>query len=138
MHSAVVVMTVLLHCVHSPVAASIICTYQTHERSRMGKEEHRCWKGPEEVKNPDGARRKAPPLPERFEGAKVRRTAVVVKLCIDAAGQVARTLVLVSSGNMEVDDFYRNTLSKWTFRPVVKDGEPTPSVFTVAVNWNPR
>jgi len=114
-------------------------TDRAEQRSHAEKTDvPRCWEGSEEVKNADGRSRKAPPLPERFEGSKVSRTAIVLMLCIDSDGQVARTLVQASSGNADVDDFYRSTLSKWTFEPAVENGEPVPSVFTVAVNWNPR
>jgi TonB family protein len=111
----------------------------TQRRSQMNRQTPRCWVGGgEETKNADGAARKAPPLPERFENANVRRTAVVLKLCVDVSGKVARTIVVTSSGNTEVDAFYRAAVAGWTFKPATRDGVAVPSVFTMAVNWNPR
>jgi TonB family protein len=111
----------------------------TQPRSQMNQQTPRCWAGSGvETKNTDGAGRKAPPLPERFENAKVRRTAVVLKLCVDASGKVARTVVVTSSGNTDVDSFYRAAVAGWTFKPATQDGVAVPSVFTIAVNWNPR
>jgi TonB family protein len=111
----------------------------TQSRSRMNQQTPRCWAGSgEETKNTDGAGRKAPPLPERFENAKVLRTAVVLKLCVDESGKVAKTLVVTSSGNTDVDSFYREAVAGWIFKPAKRGGVVVPSVFTMAVNWNPR
>lgn len=119
------------------VPQEMTCTSQTDPASPTAEEEKdkRCWKDSEEVKNPDKTPRKTPLLAERFERVKVRRSVVVLKLCIDSSGNVARTVVLTSSGNTEVDDFFRSAVSKWTFEPATKDGEPVPSVYTIAVSW---
>ena len=109
---------------------------ETDRAKPTAKPDTRCWKGTEKA-NPDAAGRKAPLLPKRFDDAKVLRTVVVVKLCIDHTGQVSRTIVLTSSGNDDVDQFYRDALKKWTFKPLSNDGV-TPSIATISVNWNPR
>ena len=105
---------------------------------RAEKPEPRCWTEAKEIQNAGRKGRQAPPLPDRFNGADVRQTAVVLKLCVDSDGRVARTIVLVSSGNDAVDDFYREELSKWTFDPPIRRGKRVVSVSTVAINWNSR
>jgi TonB family protein len=112
-------------------------TYFDQSRPSSDREP-RCWKEGNETKNADGQKRQAPPLPERFNGAKVRRTAIVLKLCIDSTGRVTDTIPLVSSGNKEVDAFYRHALSQWTFKPPIKNGQPMVSVSTIAVSWNTK
>jgi TonB family protein len=140
MISIPILFAALLLNAETRVVASNASTSQTDDdtRAEAGKDEPRCWEGSEEVRNPDETKRKLPFLPERFDGAKVRITAVALKLCIDSDGKVARTFVLTSSGNTEVDEFYRSALSKWTFEPAFKEDHPVPSVFTITVNWNPR
>ena len=119
------------------VVVESICVSSTAQQARNPQREQRCWKEAEEIVNRHSARRTASPLPARFDGEKVDRTAIVLKLCIDASGDVVRTIVLTSSGNKAIDGFYKDTLSKWQFKPVIKNGVAVPSVATIAVNWNP-
>jgi hypothetical protein len=102
------------------------------------KPEQECWKNAKEETNTDRTKRQPPVLPSKFHGVSVRRTFVAVKLCIDSAGLVDRTILVTSSGNSEIDEFYRAEFKTWTFKPLVKAGGSVPSVWTISVNWNPR
>jgi TonB family protein len=85
-----------------------------------------CWDGTSEVKNPDVAKRKLPQLPAKLASANVQRHMVTLKLCIDATGHVARSLVIISSGSAEVDQFYRDAVARWNLRPPVRDRQSIP------------
>jgi TonB family protein len=134
MATYLVVLTMFLSS-HS--APGSMCAEQKDQQSSSAQKQKSCWKGSQEIPNPDVRGRKAPPPPKRFDGAKVGRTAVVVKLCINADGQVAKSILLTSSENQEIDEYYRDLLSTWKFKPILRDGVPVPSVVTIAVNWNP-
>jgi TonB family protein len=101
------------------------------------KEPETCWGSSKEVKNRDRTRRIPPPLPAKLASVKVQRTTVLLKLCIDTSGRVARTLVVVSSGSKDVDEYYRSAVAKWTFEPAVSEGERVKSVFLLSVGWVP-
>lgn len=102
------------------------------------KPQEQCWKGGNDETNLDRTKREVPVLPSKFDGAKVRRPSVEIKLCIDAAGRVDRTIVLTSSGNTDIDEFYRAAFKAWTFKPLLKAEGAVPSAWTIGVNWNPR
>mgnify|MGYP003353598692 CR=1 FL=1 len=98
--------------------------------------EERCWgKGPE-LANADGRPRRFRPLPTSLARHPVTRQSVVLKLCVDRAGGVARALMVTSSGDKEVDQFFQNQALRWEFRPLVKDGNQVSSVVRVGSNWN--
>ena len=103
-----------------------------------GKPVPKCWKDVPEVRNAKGSGKQPPSLPDRFSGAKVLRTAILVKLCISDTGIVERSIVLSSSGNSDIDRFYDEELSDWVFMAPLVNGKPVKSVSVVAVNWNTR
>jgi TonB family protein len=97
-----------------------------------------CWKDIEEVKNPDVRAKKMPVLPASLASATVKRPLVALKVCINESGEVPRSIVVTSSGNRKVDQFYQDTVSRWKLKPVIRNGKPTPSVANVSVTWNIR
>ncbi len=94
-----------------------------------------CWSGVTELKNRDHARRPVPRLPVKLTTAPVLRRAVSLKLCVDESGGVTRALVLASSGNADVDTFYREAVLTWKFKPLKRDGKYIPSVASVTFHW---
>ena len=72
-------------------------------------------------------------MPPELANAQVRRSVMFLKLCVSETGEVARLLVLESSGNPDVDKYYSTQLSKWTFTPAERDKRKVRSVVPVTV-----
>ena len=101
---------------------------RTDERSRP-----RCWTDEAEIENPDVKNRRPIRLPSELATAKTRRAIMLLKLCVSETGAVARVIVVESSGNLDVDDFYLKEFSKWVFKPVERRHRRIRTVATVAV-----
>ncbi len=97
------------------------------------KEETACWHGEPETQNQNVGKRRPTRLPPDLANAKVRRSVVLLKLCISETGDVARVIVLRSSGNADIDRFYCKELQKWTFTPVLRNNKKARSVLPVTV-----
>ena len=121
------------------LSASPIEATELNGKARgISKPEEQCWKGGKDETNPDRTKREVPVLPSKFDGVKVRRPSVEIKLCIDVVGRVDRTILLTSSGNTDIDEFYRAAFKAWTFKPLLKPEGAVSSAWTIGVNWNPR
>jgi outer membrane biosynthesis protein TonB len=62
---------------------------------------------------------------------------LLLKLCIDSTGRVARVLTIRSSGNTAVDNLFADSFAKRRFKPVVKDGAAVPSAMSVSALFHP-
>ena len=98
--------------------------------------EARCWPGIDERLNADRRRRLLPRLPARLAREPVKQRAIALKLCVDENGKVARTIVVISTGNSKIDQFYRTAAEEWTFEPLRKQGSTAPSVVKKSLVWN--
>ena len=94
----------------------------------------RCWPGAPEIQDPNPGKHRPSRLPPQLANARVRSPGMLLRLCVSEAGQVARVLVLESSGNPDVDKYYTTELSKWRFPPAEQDGRRVRSVVPVTVN----
>lgn len=94
-----------------------------------------CWGAGEQLLNSGTRHNKTSPLPPEL-ASNSTRPSVTLKLCIDSAGDVAKTFVLRSSGSTAVDSFYKEAVAKWTFKPAQKDGKAVPSFMHLWVGWN--
>ncbi len=101
------------------------------------RKEPSCWPGGAEVVTSDPTPRLLPPPGNELTGV-VKRTSVLLKVCIDDKGNVERTFVLRSTGNKNVDAYFQAAAAKWTFKPAQQDGKPVPSVMRISTAWNPR
>ena len=97
------------------------------------KEQMNCWPGEPEIQNPNTGKRRPPRLPPTLVNAKTERSVILLKLCVSDTGEVARVLLLDSSGNADVDNHYTKALSTWTFTPVEREKRKVRSVVSVAV-----
>jgi hypothetical protein len=97
------------------------------------KELASCWPGGQETQNPNSRKHRPSRLPPALAKARVQRSVMLLKLCISERGDVARVLVLESSGNPDVDNYYSTELSKWTFTPAQRDNKKVPTVSSVAI-----
>ena len=95
-----------------------------------------CWGDANDVKNSDTTKQIVPLLSPHLAAAKVSRRVVTLRLCIDGTGRVARSIVLVSSGNKAVDQFYRDAVGKRKYRPAESAGKAVPSAVDVSIGWN--
>ena len=68
----------------------------------------------------------------------VKRHAVALRLCIDEKGTVARSIVVVSSGNPDVDAFYQRAAEEWKLKPATRGGKVVPSTADVSASWTAR
>jgi outer membrane biosynthesis protein TonB len=90
-----------------------------------------CWA--DEIRNPNPGAVKPPLLSPELASAEVRRTAVLLKVCIRETGQVDRVLVLKSTGNVDVDSYFVKEMSKRTFKPLRRANANVRSAAEVAV-----
>jgi outer membrane biosynthesis protein TonB len=105
------------------------------QKSRDSKEQRSvCWPGEREIKNPNPASRRPTRLPPELVDAKVQRSVVLLKACISESGDVPRVIVVQSSGNADVDGYYKAELSKWRFAPAERDKKKIRSVVDVAIS----
>jgi hypothetical protein len=63
----------------------------------------------------------------------VRRSVIILKLCVSETGEVARVLVLESWGNADVDKYFTTELSRWTFTPAEREQGSVRSLVPVTV-----
>jgi hypothetical protein len=97
------------------------------------EEQAMCWPGEPEIQNANPGKHRPSRLPRGLAKEKVKRSVILLKLCVSDTGNVARVLVLRSSGNAAVDDYYVKDLSSWTFTPVEHDKRNVRSVVPVTV-----
>jgi hypothetical protein len=102
--------------------------------SKQSVKEESCWPDIAEVKNRNPGKHKPIRLPEELLSERVSHTPLRLKLCISSEGKVERAIVTESSGNKEVDAFYRSALSARTYQPVKHDLVAVSSVLRVSVN----
>jgi TonB family protein len=95
-----------------------------------------CWAGTSDLPNPYPRKQSMPLLPPELATRRTDRRSIVLKLCIDASGRVDHAIVLSSTGDKEVDDFFRLHAAKWKFKPARKNGKPIPSVVKSSTMWN--
>jgi hypothetical protein len=62
---------------------------------------------------------------------------LVLKLCIDTTGHVARTLTIRSSGSAGVDKLVVDNFARRQFKPVVRNGVVVPSAMWVTSIFDP-
>lgn len=103
------------------------------QKNAQKKEAVSCWPGEPEIQNPKPSKHRPSRLPPELANAKVQRSVMLLKLCVSEAGDVARVLVLKSSGNPDVDKHYTTELSKWTVAPAERDNNRVRSVVPVTV-----
>lgn len=128
---------VCLGCLDAPGRAHSAAKQHEGQPSQA-QAEPSCWPRRPEVITADPTPRKLPALPRQLTGLEVKQFSVALKVCIDEKGQVARTLVLRSSGNREVDAFFQAATAKWKFKPAQQGGKAVPSVLRVSTTWNPQ
>lgn len=97
--------------------------------ARSGKT---CWDGPV-VRNRDGSKNKMPSMPAKFAGRKITNTVAVFSACVESDGSIAKVLTSRSSGDADVDAFYRDAILKWKVAPEERRGKKVRSVLTVVV-----
>jgi len=135
----VMLSTVKTHIILSTVVAialgALVAAQDAQTRSRDTKTSQRnvCWPGEAEIQNSNIGSRRTPRLPPELADEKVQRSVMSLKLCVSETGEVARVLLLRSSGNAKVDTYYTTELSKWTFKPAEKDKRSIHSVVPVTV-----
>jgi TonB family protein len=95
-----------------------------------------CWAGTSDVPNPYARKQSMPLLPPELAMRKTDRRSIILKLCIDASGRVDRAIVLSSTGDKDIDDFFRLHAAKWKFKPARKNGKAIPSVVKSSTMWN--
>lgn len=91
-----------------------------------------CWDGPV-VRNKDGSKNKMPSMPAKLADRKITNTVVVFSACVESDGSIAKVLTARSSGDADVDAFYREALLKWKVVPEERQGKKVRSVLTVVV-----
>lgn len=127
-----------------PPQPSLLATYtQVAKQSRRVKStppkappEPRCWGAEPETLNPDVKHPPIAVLPSDLAAKPVERRTIILKLCIDEAGQVTDTLVLLSTGDSEVDNFFRRQAAKRRFKPLEKGDRPIKTVAKMSVVWD--
>jgi TonB family protein len=108
------------------------------QQKAQKKETVSCWPGEPEIQNANPGKHRPGRLPPELANAKVQRSAVLLKLCIAETGDVARVLVLESSGHPDVDKHFTTELSKWTFAPAERDKKRVRSVLPVTILLHPK
>jgi len=106
---------------------------QTRSRDTKRSQRNACWPGEAEIQNPNTGSRRAPRLPPELADEKVQRSVMSLKLCVSETGEVARVLLLRSSGSAKIDTYYTTELSKWTFKPAEREKRSVHSVVPVTV-----
>ena len=104
---------------------------QQPERNKSNAE--MCWAGDAEIPNLTTGKHKVPTLPNELANAEVKQSTVLLKVCIGEKGDISRVLVLGSSGNSEVDNYFIKEISKWPFKPMRRANANIRSVLTVAI-----
>lgn len=113
--------------------ADLLALQGQKPKAAQKKEAVSCWPGEPEIQNPNPGKHRPSRLPAELANAKVQRSVILLKVCVSETGDVARVLVLESSGNPDVDKHYTTELSKWTFKPAERDKKKVRSVVPVTV-----
>ena len=131
MNASLVLLTLLV----APLGSSADSLPLPRERPSavQKKQAESCWPGEIEIQNPKPGKHRPSRLPPELANARVRRSVMLLKLCVSQVGDVARVLVLESSGNPDVDKDDTTELSKWTFTPPERDKRKVRSVVPVTV-----
>ena len=135
MRSGIVILALLIAGTASGVCARSVTSAQPQKAPPRSPQ---CWTGSAAVKNSDVGSRKFPLLTAELASKPVKRHAVALRLCIDEKGAVARSLVVVSSGNPDVDAFYQRAVEKWKLKPATRAGKAVPSTADVSASWTTR
>lgn len=114
------------------------CCGASAQRPKAPPRSAQCWTGSPAVKNTDVGSMKLPLLTRELASKPVKRHAVALRLCIDEKGAVARSTVVVSSGNSDVDAFYQRAAEKWKLKPATRAGKAVPSTADVSASWTAR
>jgi tetratricopeptide (TPR) repeat protein len=93
----------------------------------------RCWDDDPEIENRSNGKRPLTALPKELNEATLTRSVMLLKLCVTERGDVARVLVLESSGNVRVDAHFTNAMMVWRFMPAERDKKKIRSVVPVAI-----
>lgn len=131
MKDRLVLLIVLAVALSAP--ADLAALQRQKPKAAQKKEAVSCWPGEPEIQSPSPGKHRPSRLPPELSNAKVQRSVMLLKVCVSEAGDVARVLVLESSGNPDVDKYYTTELSKWTFTPAERDRKKVRSVLSVAV-----
>jgi TonB family protein len=84
------------------------------------------------IKPPVKVRHVAPEYPADAQAAGIQGV-VIIEARIEADGTVSRTRILRSIPAL--DDAAQEAVSQWQFRPTLLNGQPSPVVMTVTVNF---
>ena len=103
-----------------------------------GPEPVSCWPDEPEIQNTNPAKHRPNRLPPEFANEKVQRSGMLFTLCVSETGDVARVLVLKSSGNPDIDNHFTAQLSNWIFPPAERDRKRVRSVVSVTVFLCPK
>ena len=101
-------------------------------------DEPRCWPNGPELITSDASPRRLPKLPKRLLKRRVQRFSVALKICIAEKGSVIRIVILRSSGDKEVDEFFQAAAGKWQFTKTRQAGKPVRTILRVSTVWNPQ
>lgn len=134
MRSGIVILALLIAGGASDVRA---CS-EPPAQQRTAPHSARCWTASPAVRNTDVGSRKLPLLPAELASKAVKRHTVALRLCIDEKGAVARSIVVVSSGNEDVDAFYQRVVAEWKLKPAIRVGKAVASAADVSVSWTAR
>ena len=84
------------------------------------------------IKPPTKVRHVSPQYPQEAQTAGIQGV-VIMEARIEADGTVSRTRVLRSIP--QLDDAAEEAVSQWQFTPTLIDGQPSPVIMTVTVNF---
>lgn len=111
---------------------------EIEQRGSRTSDEPRCWPNGSELVTSDASPRRLPKLPKRLLKRPVKQFSVTLKVCIAETGNVVRTVILRSSGDKEVDEFFQAATGKWQFTRTLQAGKPVRTVLRVSTVWNPE
>ena len=135
MRSGIIILALLTVGTTAAVRARSVTSAQQRKAPPRAAQ---CWTGSPAVKNAAVGSKKLPLLTSELASKPVKRHAVALTLCIDEKGAVARSIVVVSSGNSDVDAFYQRATEKWKLKPATRAGKPVPSTADASANWTAR
>ena len=92
-----------------------------------------CWPGEPEIENPNPARHRPNLLPPEHSNSLIKRTIMLLRLCVSETGEVSRVSVLESSGNSDIDNHFTKQVSKWAFPPAERNKKRLRSFVPVAI-----
>ena len=106
---------------------------KTAQKETQRKAYPGCWPGEPEIENLNPARHRPNLLPPEHSNYLVKRTIMLLRLCVSETGEVSRVLMLESSGNPDIDNHFTTQVSKWTFPPAERDEKRVRSFVPVAI-----